>query len=62
MEINDGHYLELMDRLHIVNCTIEDHILEHPLTTSLPEVEKLVEEAQIKLYEAYQIVGSLSPG
>lgn len=60
MEINDGHYLELMDRLHVVNCTIEDHITTHPLTTSLPEVKKLIEEAQDKLSEAYQIVGSLS--
>ncbi len=31
IEINDGHYLELMDRLHIVSCTIDEHILNHPL-------------------------------
>ena len=60
MEINDGHYLELMDRLHVANSMIEDHITTHPLTDSLPEVKKLVEEAQSKLWEAYQLVGSLS--
>ena len=60
MEINDGHYLELMDRLHVVNCIIEDHITTHPLTNSLPEVKKLAEEAQSKLWEAYQLVGSQS--
>ena len=60
MEINDGHYLELMDRLHVANCMIEDHITTHPLTDTLPEVKKLVEEAQSKLWEAYQLVGSLS--
>lgn len=59
VEINDGHYLELMDRLHVVNCTIEDHITTHPLTTSLPEVKELIEEAQSRLMEAYQKVGSL---
>lgn len=31
-KINDGHYLELMDRLHIVMSNIDDHILNHPLT------------------------------
>ena len=60
-EINDGHFLELMDRLHVVNCTIEDHITTHPLTNSLPEVKKLIEDAQDKLATAYQIVGSKMP-
>jgi hypothetical protein len=60
MEINEGHYLELMDRLHVVNSTIEDHITTHPLTNSLPEVKKLIEEAQTRLMDAYQLVGSLS--
>ena len=58
--INDGHYLELMDRLHIINCTLEDHLLDHPITTTYSEVKELIEEAQTKLLTAYQIVGSLS--
>ena len=29
--INKGHYLELMDRLHIVMMNIQEHIIEHPL-------------------------------
>ena len=58
--INDGHYLELMDRLHIINCTLEDHLLDHPVTTKYSEVKELIEEAQSKLLTAYQIVGSLS--
>jgi hypothetical protein len=57
-EINPGHYLELMDRLHVTNCTIEDHIYDHPLTNTLPEVKILIGEAQMKLMQAYQIVGS----
>lgn len=60
MEINDGHYLELMDRLHIINCTIEDHLLDHPITSTYSEVKNLIEEAQTRLLTAYQIVGSLS--
>ena len=58
--INDGHYLELMDRLHIINCTLEDHLLDHPITITYSEVKELIEEAQSKLLAAYQIVGSLS--
>jgi hypothetical protein len=58
MEINDGHYLELMDRLHVVNCMIEDHMFTHPLTNTLPEVKILIGEAQMRLMKAYQIVGS----
>ena len=58
MEINDGHYLELMDRLHVITSVIEDHITTHPLTHTLPEVKDLIEEAQTKLMQAYQIVGS----
>jgi len=60
MEINDGHYLELMDRLHVATSTIEDHIFNHPLSDTLPEVKILIGEAQMNLMKAYQIVGSLS--
>ena len=59
-QINDGHYHELMDRLHVITSVIEDHITTHPLTHTLPEVEELINQAQNKLIEAYQIVGSLS--
>lgn len=60
MEINDGHYLEVMDRLHIINCTLEEHLLYHPITNTYSEVKDLIEEAQSKLLAAYQMVGSLS--
>ena len=60
MEINDGHYLELMDRLHIINCTIEDHLLDHPITSTYSEVKEIIEEAQSNLLRAYQMVGSLN--
>ena len=57
-EINPGHYLELMDRLHVITSIIEDHITTHPLTHTLPEVKELVDEAQTNLMKAYQLVGS----
>ncbi len=57
--INPGHYLELMDRLHVVLCTINDHVFYHPLALQNKEVAILVESAIEKLAEAYQLVGSL---
>ena len=57
MEINDGHYLELMDRLHVQTCMIDSHLSGHPLTKKLKKVRKLINSAQWALLEAYQIVG-----
>ena len=61
IEINDGHYLELMDRLHIVNCTIDDHILNHPLAEVNKDIQIKIDEALSLLMEAYQMVGNKIP-
>ncbi len=56
--INKGHYLELMDRIHIVMCNLNDHILNHPLTENETDIQIKVEEAFSNLWEAYQLVGN----
>ena len=56
--INKGHYLELMDRIHIVACMIDDHILNHPLSENEPEIQNRLDEALSLLLETYQIVGN----
>jgi hypothetical protein len=61
IKINDGHYLELMDRIHIVMCTLNDHILHHPLTENEIEITKKVEDAISSLWDAYQLVGNKIP-
>ena len=58
--INAGHYLELMDRLHVVNCTIDDHLLNHPLTEHHKDIEDKIGSALELLLEAYQMVGNES--
>lgn len=58
--INEGHYLELMDRLYVVGATIDDFILKHPLTETDDEIHFKVEHALDLLMEAYQIVGKKS--
>jgi len=57
-KINDGHYLELMDRLHVQTCMIDDHLVSHPLTKKIKKAKKLIDNAVMSLAEAYQIVGS----
>lgn len=59
MEINDGHYLELMDRLHVVCSTIDNHILKHPLTEVNSNIKIKIENALELLYDVYQDVGNL---
>jgi hypothetical protein len=59
IKINSGHYLELMDRLYVAMSTINDHILEHPLTEQETDVQSLVEAAISNLWDAYQLVGGL---
>jgi hypothetical protein len=56
--INKGHYLELMDRIHIVCCTIDDHILNHPLSENEPEIQNRLDTALSLLLETYQLIGN----
>ena len=55
--INKGHYLELMDRIHIVMMNVQDHIIDHPLAENERDIRKKIEKALHKLWEAYQLVG-----
>jgi len=56
--INKGHYLELMDRIHIVMMNIQEHLVEHPLAENEKDIQKKLEKACHKLWEAYQLVGN----
>jgi len=60
-DINTGHYIELMDRLHITMCNIEEHISAHPLVEHLDSdtVSNRLEHAVELLWEVYQYVGSV---
>lgn len=58
-EINDGHYLELMDRLHVIMCTLDEHCIKHPLVKKEKEVKFALEYALGQLWDAYQEVGRI---
>jgi hypothetical protein len=60
--INPGHYLELMDRIHVLCCTLDEHILNHPLAENEPDIQNKLDMALELLLEAYQIVGDKEIG
>ena len=57
IEINPGHYLELMDRLHISASNLDEHCVEHPLSQSDKEIKFRIEYALGQVLDAYQYVG-----
>jgi hypothetical protein len=72
--LNDGHFVEALDRLNFAASYIEDYLLQHPVMTIGGEgdddaneelasmaacVEDLVRQAQDLLCEAYQLVGAM---
>lgn len=56
-KINDGHYLEALDRLHVELDNIDRHLLKHPVFEKHKDVRETVIKAIVKLVEAYQLVG-----
>ena len=56
-KLDKFHYHELLDRLHVIMTNIDTHLTQHPVLELETEVNNLVEEAQTKLWEAYQLIG-----
>jgi hypothetical protein len=40
---------------------IQDHIVSHPLAENEKDIQIKIEEASLKLWEAYQMVGNKIP-
>ena len=57
-EINDGHYIELTDRCHVMASMFYDHIVEHPLAIEDVEIKQTAEHISEALYDFYQIVAN----
>ena len=55
--INPGHAHEAMDRCHVLLCTLNDHLLQHPYVESDADVRREVEAANAALSRAYQLIG-----
>ena len=59
-KINDGHYLEILDRLHCQMTDVEHHLLEHPVSEKYDELRESIIKALVNLVKAYQIAGRLT--
>ena len=59
MKINDGHYLELLDRLHVIMCNVEEHCIKHTISKKNKDIRFQFEYALGQLWDAYQQVGGL---
>jgi hypothetical protein len=59
IEINEGHYLELLDRTHVLISNLEQHLLQHPLAQKKKKINKKLEAAGLLLADVYQDVGHL---
>lgn len=55
--INEGHYIELLDRTHVACCMVDDHLVNHPLATADKEIKFRLEYALGQLMDAYQYIG-----
>jgi len=59
-KINDGHYVEALDRLFLVTDMMDRYLMSHPVIRKNKEVKKLIKFSIINLLEAYQKVGNVT--
>lgn len=59
-KLTQFHYHEALDRSYILGDMVDRNLIQHPVCKLDKEVNKLVEEAAMKLFEAYQLIGHRS--
>jgi hypothetical protein len=50
-------YHEMTDRIHVISCMVNDHLIQHQVSKLDEEVNEPIEKALELLFEAYQISG-----
>ncbi len=58
-ELNDGHYFQLLDRVHIASSHVQMAIGENPVLDKHPELRAMYDDAVDRLESLYQAVGAL---
>ena len=59
-KLTEWHYREALDRAYMLGDSIDRNLIQHPVCKLDKEVNALVEEAAMKLFEAYQLIGHKS--
>ena len=57
-ELDEFHYHEMLDRLHVVMSMVDVHLQQHPVAKIEPEIKDLISHAQDSLWQAYQLIGT----
>ena len=58
-KLDEFHYHEMTDRLCLIMSMIDMHLHQHPVAKLNKDVSALIEDAHSKIFEAYQLAGSL---
>tara|TARA_B110000259_G_scaffold146126_1_gene164677 strand:- start:2803 stop:3006 length:204 start_codon:yes stop_codon:yes gene_type:complete len=58
-ELDEFHYHEMLDRLHVVMSMIDVHLQQHPVAKIETEIKDLISHAQDSLWQAYQLTGTI---
>lgn len=58
-ELDEFHYHEMLDRLHVVMSMIDVHLQQHPVAKIETEIKDLISHAQDSLWQAYQLTGNI---
>ena len=57
LKLTRGDYHEMTDRLHVISCMVNDHLIQHQVNKLDKEINEPIEKALELLFEAYQISG-----
>ncbi len=57
--INTGHRLELLDRIYVMSCIVQQFVYDHPIVKHHEKLERSLDAALENLYDAYAYVGSV---
>lgn len=55
-KLTEFHYHEALDRSAVILDTIDRHLVQHPVCKLDKGVAILIEDAAMKLHEAYQLI------
>ena len=60
-EINDGHWTEMIDRIHVVKMNVREHLLDHPVSCAHEDIKIELTKAADALMNAYELAGRKAP-
>lgn len=57
---DEFHHHEMIDRLHVIMCTLEEHLINNLVADENEKIKDLIIKAQDNLMEAYQKTSRIS--